>query len=310
MILSLWFSPCWKVFCSLLSGDGSGRLDSWQTTSWANQLKTFIGDTFGMYKISSSNQKKDMEGEEMSGGERGGGGLKHFELHSAIGTKKQLSPVASAVKRWRESTKIIVTKWRKVHVNALTSNQAEEKMKPVDFYLFIYYPPFLVCQFCLPVIHFSSCLFCNIQRKKCLADQMKASVDFAGRTNGLIRSSDWRTTVPPESQNRRSSHLLLKWHQKKKAFSTCTRQPTESTEVILGGARAFFFFFFCCKHWSPFQKKKQKPNRNNKTYESNHNFLFFVYFFFFCLEIEPQENFTKVHISMQSHNVGSFKHCS
>lgn len=67
-----------------------------------------------------------------------GGGLKHFELHSAIGTKKQLSPVASAVKRWCESTKIIVTKWRKVHVNALTSNQAEEKMKPVDFY-FIFF---------------------------------------------------------------------------------------------------------------------------------------------------------------------------
>lgn len=251
MILSLWFSPCWKVFCSLLSGDGSGRLDSWQTTSWANQLKTFIGDTFGMYKISSSNQKKNV----WWGRRDERGGLKHFELHSAIGTTKQLSPVASAVKRWRESTKIIITKWRKVHVNALTSNQAEEKMKPVDFFFF------LVCQFCLPVIHFSSCLFCNIQRKNVWQIKWKPALTLrGGQTASSVRQTGERRSLLKAKTG--GHHIFCSNDIKKKeAFSTCTRQPTESTEVILGGARAAFFFSFVANTDHHFRKTKTKTKQ-------------------------------------------------
>lgn len=171
-------------------------------------------------------------------------------------------------------------------------------MKPVDLFF-----PF-VCQFCLTVIHFSSCLFVTF-KGKCLELQIgrsnESQYSLCGMTNSLIRSSDWRKTVllkaKTSSPALRSLQLLLKWHQKR--FSTCMQQPTESTEVILGGARAFFF---CCKHDHHF-RKKQKQTGIIKHMKA---ITIFFCLFFFCLSSFPNdshrnwttENFTKVHVSI------------
>lgn len=82
----LWFRRVGRFLWtrSLLLETGR-HLDSWQTTSWANQLKTFIGDTFGMYKISLSNQKKNVWRGRRDERKKGAQAL--WVTFSSIGTK-------------------------------------------------------------------------------------------------------------------------------------------------------------------------------------------------------------------------------
>lgn len=77
--------PCGTVFPST---PPAGHLHSRQTSGRAKQFKTFIGDTFGTYKMFLSEQKKSVEeGEETSEQKR----LERFELHSAGGAKAAAS---------------------------------------------------------------------------------------------------------------------------------------------------------------------------------------------------------------------------
>lgn len=262
--------------------------DSWQTTSWANQLKTFIGDTFGMYKMSWSDQKKNVwwGRRDERGKKRGSSTLSYIQQLAP----KQLSAAMTRVHE--EHHKVTGGS-----CHALTSSRAEEKMKPGDSFLL----------FCLTVIHFSSCLFVTF-KGKCLERQIRPikwkpifTLGNDKRPHPFIRPEKDGSLLKAKTRSPalRSLHLLLKWHQKK-SFQHACKQPTESTEAILGGARAFLF---CCKHDHHF--RKTKTNRNNKTYESNHNFFLSI-FFLFCLSSSPNdsdrnwttENFTKVHISM------------
>lgn len=149
MIFLWWLRRVGKFLWSRpLLLEAARRPDSWQTTGWADQFKTFIGDTFGMYKMSWSDQKKNCQMREKRWAKkkirkkkRGSSTLSYIQQLAP----KQLSAVTSAsqtMTRVHEEHHKVTEGSR----HALTSSRAEEKMKPGDFFFL----PFVWLSFTFP----------------------------------------------------------------------------------------------------------------------------------------------------------------
>lgn len=218
MIFLLWLRRVGKFLWSRpLLLEAARHPDSWQTTSWANQLKTFIGDTFGMYKMSWSDQKKNVWW-----GRRNE--LKHFELHSSIGTKA--AECHHLCESNNDASPRRASQSNRRFMSCFDVKSRGRKDETRGFFVVVLFD-----------CHSLFLMFvCNIQRKMFgttnSADQMKASIHFVGgTTNGLIRSSDRRKTVP----SWKPKPAALRWgryifysndiKKKKKVFNTHASSP-------------------------------------------------------------------------------------
>lgn len=160
---------CWKVFADPPTPAGGGPSPGFTTD---HRLSRPVKNIYWRYFWNVQNvlvqpeEKMSDEGEEMSGGV-GGKGLKHFELHSAIGTKA--AECRHLCESNNDASPRRASQSNRRFMSCVDVKSSGRKDETRGFF------------FCLSFdCHSLFLMFvCNIQRKM-LADQMKASIPSVG----------------------------------------------------------------------------------------------------------------------------------